>query len=109
MVLACLDTTQEEKIDFLMSFNMKIIKFTAMWCADCIVMRPMWAEISDKHPNLEIIEYDFDKNPTEIKHWEVKKVPHLIIINQDGKELTRVDGLRSKNELTKIIEDYLIL
>lgn len=86
---------------------MKIIKFTALWCADCIVMRSTWMEIMNKYPELEIEHYDFDKHAEAIKNYQIKKVPHTIIMADSGEELERIEGLRSRLELFEVIEKYL--
>lgn len=86
---------------------MKIIKFTALWCADCIVMRPMWQEAAEKYPDLEIIEIDFDDNPELAEKHGVKKVPHAIFLGDDGEELKRLEGMQNKEDLIKLIEEYL--
>jgi len=86
---------------------MKIIKFTALWCADCIVMRPYWVEIASKYPDLEIIEIDFDDNPDLAEKHGVKKVPHTIILTDDETELHRLEGMQNKEDLMKLLEGYL--
>lgn len=86
---------------------MRIIKFTALWCADCIVMRSYWREISEKYPDLVIEEFDFDDNPEIAAEHSVKKVPHIIIFSESGQELHRLEGMQNKNDLMKLIEGYL--
>jgi len=86
---------------------MKIIKFTALWCADCIVMRPMWTEIKNKYPDLVIEEYDFDDHMEIAASYQIKKVPHTIFIDHEGNELSRIEGLKNRQELLNIIEELL--
>lgn len=86
---------------------MKILKFSALWCADCIVMRPMWQEINKKFPDLEIIEVDFDDQPEIAKKYGVKKVPLFIFLNSREEEISRLKGLQNKPDLVKLIEDNL--
>ncbi len=85
---------------------MKIVRFTALWCADCIVMRPYWLEISSKYPDLEIVEIDFDDNPELAAQHGVKKVPHTIFYGQDGAVLKSLEGMQNKADLFKLIEDH---
>lgn len=86
---------------------MKIIKFTALWCADCIVMRATWNEISSMFPLLEIEEYDFDEHEDVLGKFNVKKVPHTILMDNDGKEVLRLEGMQNRKDLIKAIEDFL--
>lgn len=86
---------------------MKIIKFSALWCADCIVMRPMWAEIEIKFPELEIKEIDFDDETELAKEHGVTKVPFFIFFDKSGNELARRQGMQNKEDLMKLIEENL--
>lgn len=78
---------------------MKIIKFTALWCADCIVMRPMWEEVKREFPGLLIEEYDFDEQPELAARLGVSRVPCTIFYDRQGGELLRLDGMSSRKEL----------
>ena len=86
---------------------MKIIKFIALWCADCIVMRSMWREISEKFPQVEIADIDFDDNPDEAKKFGVTKVPLTIFFDSKDIEIARLEGMQNKAGLIKLIEANL--
>lgn len=86
---------------------MRIIKFTALWCADCIVMRPLWKEIAEKFPQVEIIDIDYDEQPEEAKKYGAIKVPMTIIFASDDKEIFRHQGMHNKTDLIKVIEENL--
>jgi len=88
---------------------MKIIKFTAMWCADCIVMRPMWQEVRQKYPNLVIEEFDFDENVDEAKMFGITNVPTTIFVSTAGEEITRQQGMQNKTDLLSAIDRNLSL
>lgn len=88
---------------------MRIIKFTALWCADCIVMRPMWSEIKSKYPEIEIEEYDFDDHTDVAVDYKIKKVPHTIFLDSQGNEITRFEGLKSKQELLDLLDKLSLL
>lgn len=83
---------------------MKIIKFTAMWCADCIVMRPMWSEVQQKYPDLFIEEFDFDDNADEAKAFGITNVPTTIYFAETGEELERQTGMQNKSDLFDTIQ-----
>ena len=40
---------------------MKVLKFGAIWCKECLVMRPMWGEIEKEIPDLETEYHDADE------------------------------------------------
>ena len=39
---------------------MKVLKFGAVWCAGCLVMKPRWKELETENSWLETEYYDFD-------------------------------------------------
>ena len=46
---------------------MKVLKFGAVWCSGCLVMKPIWQEIEKEHPWLKTEYYDFDKDKETVK------------------------------------------
>jgi thioredoxin 1 len=86
---------------------MKIIKFIALWCADCIVMRPLWREISEKFPQIEVVDIDFDEHPEEAKKFGAVKVPLTIFFDSKDMEIARSQGMQNKADLIKLIEENL--
>jgi thiol-disulfide isomerase/thioredoxin len=47
---------------------MKILKFGAIWCNSCLVMRPRMTEIEKENPWLKTEYYDFDQDKEMIKN-----------------------------------------
>ncbi len=86
---------------------MKIIKFTALWCADCIVMRAAWREIVEKFPGVEIVEYDFDDQKEKAKELGAAKVPFNIFYDKAGNEIARIEGMQNKSDLIRLIEENI--
>ena len=85
---------------------MKVLKFGAVWCTGCLVMRPRWQEIEKELPWLETKYYDFDKNKEAVeKHKIDKNLPTFVFLNKESKEILRLSGEPSKEELLKIIEE----
>lgn len=84
---------------------MKIIRFTALWCADCIVMRPRWKEVFGKNI-VEIEDFDFDDNEAEAKKFKVAKVPQLIVLDDQDQEQERLVGMQDYEDLEKLVNKY---
>ncbi len=83
---------------------MKVLKFGAVWCPGCIVMKPRWAEIEKEKPWLETEFYDFDQDKEMVeKHQINDELPTFVFLDKDGNELTRVSGEPSKEKLEEII------
>ena len=57
---------------------MKILKFGAVWCSGCLVMRPRWQEIEKEMPELKTEYYDFDKDKEMVTSHKIdEKFRHL--------------------------------
>ncbi len=85
---------------------MKVLKFGAVWCPGCLVMKPRWQEIEQANPWLETEFYDFDQNKTEVEKYKIDNVlPTFVFLDKAGNEFLRLNGEVDKEELIKIIND----
>jgi len=85
---------------------MKVLKFGAVWCSGCLVMRPRWQEIEKENPWLKTEYYDFDKDKEMVKKYKIdKNLPTFVFLDEDGKEFLRLNGEVEKKDLVKIIEE----
>lgn len=83
---------------------MKVLKFGAVWCPGCLIMRPMWQEIEKENQWLKNEYYDYDEDEEAVKKWHVDDtLPTFIFVDKDENELFRLQGERSKQELVKLI------
>lgn len=83
---------------------MKVLKFGAVWCNGCLVMKPIWKEIEAENPWLETRYFEYDDAKEEVEKWQVGKIlPVFIFLTKDDKEITRLVGEHSKTEILKII------
>lgn len=86
---------------------MKVLKFGAIWCPGCLVMRPLWKKIEEENPWLETKYIDFDKDKVSVSEFKIdSKLPVFIFLNSTGNELMRLQGERSKKEILEIIEKF---
>lgn len=86
---------------------MKILKFGAIWCKECLVMRPMWEEIEKLIPGLKTDYFEADENPEVLKKYNVKDIPVFIFLDKNGEELLRLEGMQEKNELIELVKENL--
>jgi len=83
---------------------MKVLKFGAVWCPGCLVMKPRWKEIEAENPWLETRYFEYDDSEETVAKWNVGKVlPVFIFLDKNDKEITRVLGEPSKKELLALI------
>lgn len=83
---------------------MKIIKISAIWCSACLIMNKIYKEL-EKELNLDITSYDLDMNEEEVEKYNVgEKLPEVIFI-KDDKEVGRMIGEHSKEEIEEYIKE----
>lgn len=82
---------------------MKVLKFGAVWCAGCLVMKPRWQEIEKENPWLETEYHDFDEDKDIASKYNITALPTFVFLDKDEKEFLRLKGEISKEELTKIV------
>ena len=87
---------------------MKVLKFGAVWCPGCLVMRPRWKKIEEENPWLETEYYDFDNDKEMVEKHKVgeKVLPVFVFLGKNGQEITRRHGEPSKEEILKLIEGH---
>lgn len=87
---------------------MKVIKFTAIWCPACLIMRPRLEDIFRNMKIESIVEYDYDTDINEVEKWNIGSVlPVTIITDNNDQEVLRIIGEKSKKELTELIDNVL--
>jgi thiol-disulfide isomerase/thioredoxin len=83
---------------------MKVLKFGAVWCPGCLVMKPRWAEIEKENPWLQAEYFDFDQDKELVKKYGItEKLPVFVFLDKNGDEFLRLEGEIEKDELTKVI------
>jgi len=87
---------------------MKVLKFGAVWCVSCIVMKPIWEKIEAEMPELKTEYFDIDENAEEAKKWGVTdEIPMFIFLDKNSNEFARKKGQISKEELVEFIKENL--
>jgi thiol-disulfide isomerase/thioredoxin len=87
---------------------MKVLKFGAVWCSGCLVMRPRWEKIEDEKPWLETEYFDFDQDRQAVKKYQVERgrLPVFVFLDKNGQELERISGEPSQKKLEELVEKY---
>ena len=82
---------------------MKLVRISSSWCVSCIVMNKIWRELQEKYPEYEYIEYDYDID--DVSEYNVGNILPVIIIYKENKEIKRIIGEKTKQEILKEVED----
>lgn len=86
---------------------MKVIRFSAIWCSGCLVMRPRWKEVFEKYNDLEIVDYDYDMDEEEVQKYQIGNIIPVLIFMDNDKEIKRVIGEVSKQKLEEVVGELL--
>lgn len=85
---------------------MKIIKFGAVWCSGCLVMKPRWAEIEAENTWLQTEMHDFDEDKDAVKKYGITDIlPVFVFLDKNGYEFMRLNGEVAKDKLVSIINE----
>lgn len=85
---------------------MKILKFGAIWCSGCLVMKPIWAEIEKENTWIKTEYFDVDNNKQLAKDYKITAYPCFIFLNEEGNEIHREYGEVSKEKLMELINKF---
>ncbi len=80
-----------------------ILYFTAEWCNPCQRTKPI-AEELDRDNVIKFQFIDADDNGDLCRKFEIKAVPTFILI-EDGKEIRRMNGAKTKEQFEEFIND----
>ena len=82
---------------------MKIVfYFTAEWCQPCKKVKPVVEEMKKEGFQFQMIDADYEQ--LLVIRFKVKAVPTFILL-EDGKELNRITGAKTREELEEFIKN----
>ena len=82
---------------------MKLLKFSANWCRPCGQLADALVEAGVEAP-IEVV--DVDQDPEKTKEFAVRGVPTMILLSDDGKEVTRKVGALSPLQVQTWLATY---
>ena len=81
-----------------------VVDFWANWCAPCHAMIPILRGLARKFEDrLIFAKVDVENSRDLAQQFGVKSVPTLILFRK-GKEWDRLNGVRGRTELKKLLE-----
>jgi len=83
---------------------MRVVKIGAVWCNGCLVMNNVWNKVL-KTKDIETKVLDIDMDEEEVKDYNVGDVLPVFIFYVNDKEVKRIVGEVSYDEMIKIIEE----
>ena len=80
-----------------------LVDFYATWCGPCRMLRPILDEIASERGSTKIVSIDVDDANDLASKYGIISIPCLILF-EDGKEINRSIGLKSKSDIESMIE-----
>jgi thioredoxin 1 len=82
---------------------MKVKKFYAEWCGPCKGLSMVIAGAGDKI-TIPIENIDIDSNIMESVQYDVRSVPMLVLVDDNGKEIKRLNGMVNETQLLEFLK-----
>ena len=85
----------------------KLLDFWAEWCAPCKFMEPILDELEKELAGkVEIEKINVDENLDKSNKFQVMSIPTYVVM-KDEKEVERIIGATSKENLLKAIKAHV--
>jgi len=84
--------------------------FYADWCGPCKQQDPILDELADDYADedeFEIEKIDADEDRETANEYQVRSLPTLVLVDDDGDVLDRFVGLTDKDELDDAVDNAL--
>lgn len=77
----------------------KLLVFSAAWCGPCQTMKPSLEELDQER----LVRYDIDVEADAVQKYNIRAVPTLVLVDQDGVEIQRVSGVQTLAKLQELL------
>ena len=92
---------EEFKKEVLEAKEPVLVDFYADWCGPCRMLGPIMEEVSEKH---KVFKVNTDEAMSLAQEYGIMSIP-CVILFKDGKEVNRSIGLRSKEDILKMVDE----
>ncbi len=88
------------------SHKLVVVDFFADWCMPCLMLSPIIEELADNMKEVKFVKINKEDNQELTEKFDVKSIPCLIIF-KDGKEVDRIVGNKTGEEIEDKIKELL--
>lgn len=86
-----------------------LVDFYADWCQPCVLMVPIFRELTDKMKDkVKVVKVDVEKNAMAALKYHVRSIPTLVLFHH-GKVLWRNSGVMTIEQIEDNLYKYLLL
>lgn len=93
-----------EQYDALEKSGPMLVEFYSKTCGPCKMLAFVLKDIAKTMPDFPIYIVDFDENPELKERCGVKGFPTMLFM-KDGEETNRLQGLKQKPAIVKLVEE----
>ncbi|MFH0896141.1 MAG: thioredoxin [Bacteroidota bacterium] len=81
------------------SKGVALVDFWASWCMPCKMMAPVLNEVANEaQEQVKICKLNIEENSRMASHYGVRSIPTILLF-RNGKEVSRIVGVKSKEYL----------
>lgn len=80
-----------------------VLYFTAEWCKPCEKVKPIVEQLNRDQITARFFMIDADSETEMVEDFGIKSIPTFVLI-EDNKEVGRINGAKTREELITFIE-----
>lgn len=80
-----------------------LVDFWASWCAPCMMLSPVIAEIASEHPEVTVGKVNVDEQPELSSEYSISSIPTLLVF-RNGEIVNAAVGLRAKEQIAEMLK-----
>ena len=96
-------TAENFEAEVLQAQGPVLVDFWATWCMPCRMQAPAVEQLSGE--GYQVGKVDVDAQSSLAARYQVMNIPALIVF-KDGKEVSRMVGVQSKEDLAEALKKY---
>lgn len=88
----------------------KVMDFYTTWCGPCKRLAPILEEIEKSYKekvDFQRLDCEAAENKETVDKYNIEAYPTVVFLDKNGKEVSRIVGLPSKEELVKRVDNLL--
>ena len=94
------DNFQQEVLN---SDKTVLVDFWASWCAPCMMLSPVIAEIAEENSDITVGKVNVDEEQELSMQYGISSIPTLLVF-RNGEIVNAAVGLRSKEHILEMIK-----